>query len=95
MHRVLHEKEAWQPLRPRKAVLEAGRESIVIEFTVPRPPLVIDTSFSRGRNRGGGRFQFVGRFSRAWRRAEGGGDRFTDERALRFAKALPAGEKCR
>lgn len=45
MHRVLHEKEAWQPLRPKSAKLETSRDSVVIEFIVPRPPLVVDTTF--------------------------------------------------
>ena len=45
MHRVLDEGEAWQPLRPRKARLVASRDALEAEFTVPRPPLVIDTDF--------------------------------------------------
>jgi len=45
MHRVLDEDEAWQPLRPRKARLAASRDALEVEFTVPRPPLVIDTDF--------------------------------------------------
>jgi hypothetical protein len=45
MHRVLDEDEAWQPLRPRKARLVASRDSVEVEFSVPRPPLVIDTDF--------------------------------------------------
>ncbi len=45
MHRVLDGGADWQPLRPRKAKLEATRGSILIDFIVPRPPLVIDTTF--------------------------------------------------
>ncbi len=45
MHRVLDEGEAWQPLRPRKARLVTSRDALEVEFTVPRPPLVIDTDF--------------------------------------------------
>jgi hypothetical protein len=45
MHRVLHRGEQWQPLRPKSAKLDATRDSVLIEFTVPRPPLVVDTSF--------------------------------------------------
>lgn len=45
MLRVLDLGEDWQPLRPRQAKLEAGRDSILIDFTVPHPPLVLDTAF--------------------------------------------------
>lgn len=45
MHRVLDGAEDWLPLRPRNAKLEATRDSILIEFTVPQPPLVLDTTF--------------------------------------------------
>jgi len=45
MHRVLHLGEEWEPLRPRRAWLDDTRTSIVIDFQVPRPPLVIDTTF--------------------------------------------------
>lgn len=45
MHRVLHQNEDWQPLRPRSAKLDEPRDGIVIEFIVPRPPLVVDTEF--------------------------------------------------
>ncbi len=96
MHRVLHEQEAWQPLRPRKAVLEAGRESIVIEFTVPRPPLVIDTQFlARQESAVEGGFSTLAGFRvhgvvlMAVEIASATSVR------LRLAKALPAGEKCR
>jgi hypothetical protein len=96
MHRVLHEKEAWQPLRPRKAVFEAGRESIVIEFTVPRPPLVIDTSFlAKQESAVEGGFSSLAGF-----RVHGVTLKAVEIASptsvrLRFAKALPAGEKCR
>ncbi len=45
MHRVLHGGEDWQPLRPRSAKLSTERDAVEIEFTVPRSPLVMDTSF--------------------------------------------------
>lgn len=45
MHRVLHRGEDWQPLRPRNARLDDTRDNILMEFTVPRPPLVLDTNF--------------------------------------------------
>lgn len=45
MHRVLHEGEKWQPLRPHRAHLSAERKGVELDFIVPRPPLVIDTTF--------------------------------------------------
>lgn len=45
MHRVLHLGEDWEPLRPRRAVLDEKRESVLIDFIVPCPPLVLDTTF--------------------------------------------------
>lgn len=45
VRRVLIEKEDWQPLRPKRAVLEAGRSSVLVDFIVPRPPLVLDEVF--------------------------------------------------
>ena len=45
VHRVLKEQEAWQPLRPRKASIAPDRISLLVEFQVPRPPLVLDTTF--------------------------------------------------
>ncbi len=45
MHRVLDLGEDWQPLRPRSAKLETARDSILIDFIVPRPPLVLDSTF--------------------------------------------------
>lgn len=45
VHRVLNEKEAWQPLRPRKAWIAPDRMSLLVEFNVPRPPLALDQSF--------------------------------------------------
>lgn len=98
MHRVLHEKEAW---RPRAAKLDASRDGLVIEFTVPRPPLVIDTSFlARQEIATEGGFTSLSGF-----RVRGGDGQTlalssvevvspTSVR-IRFAKAMPAGEKCR
>lgn len=45
MHRVLDRGERWEPLRPRSARLDAARGSITMEFTVPRPPLVLESTF--------------------------------------------------
>jgi hypothetical protein len=45
MHRVLDRGEDWQSLRPRSAKLAASHDSILIDFIVPRPPLVLDTAF--------------------------------------------------
>ncbi|MCB1211077.1 MAG: hypothetical protein KDK97_17270, partial [Verrucomicrobiales bacterium] len=45
IHRVLHRDEKWQPLRPLQARLEDSRDALVIDFHVPRPPLVLDTEF--------------------------------------------------
>lgn len=45
VRRVLAEGEDWQPLRPRKAWVDPARTSVVVEFVVPRPPLVIDKEF--------------------------------------------------
>ena len=45
IRRVLVEGEAWQPLRPRKAWLESERTSVLIDFAVPRPPLILDDRF--------------------------------------------------
>lgn len=45
VRRVLIEKEDWQPLRPKRAVLEVGRSSVLVDFIVPRPPLVLDEAF--------------------------------------------------
>lgn len=45
VRRVLVEGEDWQPLRPRKAWVEAGGMSVRVDFHVPRPPLVLDEDF--------------------------------------------------
>jgi len=42
---VLEKGEAWQPLRPRRAVLDAARSSVLVTFLVPRPPLVLEDAF--------------------------------------------------
>jgi hypothetical protein len=96
MHRVLHEKEAWQPLRPRKAVLEASRDAVVIEFTVPRPPLVIDTSFlARQESAVEGGFSSLAGFRVHGVTLNAVEIASPTSVRLRFAKSLPAGEKCR
>jgi hypothetical protein len=45
IRRVLFEGEDWQPLRPRRAWIDAPRTSVLVDFSVPRPPLVIDETF--------------------------------------------------
>ncbi len=45
VHRVLTEGEVWQPLRPRKAWITPDRTSVLVDFQVPRPPLVLDETF--------------------------------------------------
>ena len=45
VHRVLTKGEAWQPLRPRKAWIATARTSVMVDFHVPRPPLVLDETF--------------------------------------------------
>ncbi|QDT34853.1 phosphate ABC transporter substrate-binding protein [Thalassoglobus polymorphus] len=45
VHRVLQEGEEWEPLRPRKAIVAPDRKSVLVEFLVPRPPLVLDETF--------------------------------------------------
>ncbi|MGZ0171216.1 MAG: phosphate ABC transporter substrate-binding protein [Planctomycetales bacterium] len=45
VHRVLVEGEAWQPLRPRKAWVAPTRTSVLVDFHVPRPPLILDETF--------------------------------------------------
>ncbi len=43
--RVLVDHETWMPLYPLQATLSPDRQSILIDYHVPRPPLVIDTTF--------------------------------------------------
>lgn len=45
VHRVLIDGEAWQPLRPQKAWILSSRSSVLVDFQVPRPPLVLDETF--------------------------------------------------
>lgn len=99
MHRVLDKGEDWQPLRPRRAKLEASRDGIVIEFTVPRPPLVIDTTFlAREESAIDGGFSSLAGFrvhgSRVITLTKVEIVSPTSLR-IRFDKALPADEKCR
>jgi hypothetical protein len=101
MHRVLHQKEDWQPLRPRSAKLDTTRDGVVIEFSVPRPPMVIDTSFlARQEIATNGGFTSLAGFQ--VRGGDGGALALTaveviapSQLRIRFTKALPAGEKCR
>lgn len=45
MRKVIIEKKDWQPLRPLKAWSDKNRKAVFINFHVPEPPLVIDTTF--------------------------------------------------
>ena len=45
VHRVLKLGEPWQPLRPLKAWVSPDCASVLVEFHVPRPPLVLDETF--------------------------------------------------
>jgi hypothetical protein len=101
MHRVLHQKEDWQPLRPLTAKLTSARDGIVIAFSVPRPPLVIDTAFlARQEMATAGGFTSLAGFQ--VRGSQGQAIALssvetvspTDIR-IRFVSALPANEKCR
>ncbi|WP_395736671.1 phosphate ABC transporter substrate-binding protein [Prosthecobacter sp.] len=100
MHRVLDQGEDWQPVRPRKAQLDASRDSILIDFAVPRPPLVLDTDFlARQEIVAPGGFSSLAGF----RVREGTGQLVTlssvevaspTQIRLRLSQALPAGRKC-
>ncbi len=101
MHRVLHGKEDWQPLRPRSARIEEERQGIVIEFTVPRPPIVIDTTIlARQEIAVEGGYSSLAGFQ--VRGSNGGTVPLTSVEVvaptrlrLRWQKPLPAGEKVR
>jgi len=96
MHRVLHEKEAWQPLRPRTARLDASRDGLVIEFTVPRPPLVIDTNFlARQESVVEGGFSTLAGFRVHGVTLTAVELASPTSLRIRFAKPLAAGAKCR
>jgi len=45
IHRVLANGEAWEPVRPKSARVEKDRASVLVDFHVPRPPLVLDDAF--------------------------------------------------
>jgi len=101
MHRVLHQKEDWQPLRPRHAKLDAARDGVVVDFTVPRPPLVIDTSFL-ARQEIATQDGFTSLAGFRVRGCDGQTLALSSVEVvsptsvrIRFAKALQAGEKCR
>ena len=99
MHRVLHRGEDWEPLRPRRAVLDEKRESVLIDFLVPRPPLVIDTTFlARQEIAVEGGFSSLAGFQV---RGSAGGTLAlsgvsvdgADRVRIRLAKPMPAGER--
>ncbi len=46
--------ETWMPLYPLRATLSSDRQSILIEYHVPRPPLVIDSTFLPAAGTGNG-----------------------------------------
>ena len=101
MHRVLHFGEKWQPLRPRDAKLDASRDSLFIEFTVPRPPLVVDSEFlPRQEIATNGGFSSLAGFQ--VRDKTGQALALTSVEVasptslrIRFAKPLPADQSCR
>jgi hypothetical protein len=77
-------------------VLEASRDSVVIEFTVPRPPLVIDTSFlAKQESAVDGGFSSLAGFRVPGVTLKAVEIASPTSVRLRFTKALPAGEKCR
>jgi hypothetical protein len=100
MHRVLHLGEKWDPLRPTAARIEETRESLLIDFAVPRPPLVFETEFlPRQEIAATGGYSSLAGFR--VRGASGGLLLLNSveivgpsQVRLRFAKALPAGELC-
>ncbi|MDB6007127.1 MAG: hypothetical protein JWR15_4114, partial [Prosthecobacter sp.] len=101
MHRVLERNEDWQPLRPRSAKLSADRSSILLDFTVPRPPLILDTAFlARQEIAANGGFTSLAGFR--VRDATGALLTLTSleiaaptQVRLRFSQPLPAGKTCR
>jgi len=101
MHRVLNRDEDWQPLRPRGAKLDTARDSIVIEFTVPRPPLVLDTAFlARQEIATNGGFSSLAGFqvrdsTRQTLALTSAEVVAPTQLCLRFAKPLPADQTCR
>ncbi len=100
MHRVLQRGERWQPLRPRLARLEAARDSILVDFTVPRPPLVLDTHFlPRQENAMSGGYSSLAGFQ--VRDSAGQPLALTQveissptQLRLRLAKPMPADQRC-
>lgn len=101
MHRVLDRSEDWQPLRPLSAKIAAGRDSILIDFSVPRPPLVLDTTFLAQQEIAvkGGFTSLAG-----FRVRDSAGQPLTltavevvapTQVCLRLAQPLPAGKTCR
>ncbi|MDI1310881.1 phosphate ABC transporter substrate-binding protein, partial [Prosthecobacter sp.] len=101
IHRVTERREDWQPLRPRSAKLGPTRDSLLIDFTVPRPPLVLDTAFlARQEIAVKGGFTSLAGF----RVRDTSGALLTltaveitapTQVRLRFAQPLPAGQSCR
>lgn len=101
MNRVLDKGEDWQPLRPRSAKLEASREGVVIEFTVPRPPLVVDMEFlPRQEIAANGSFTSLAGFQVRDKTGQALALTAVEVASptslrIRFAKALPADQSCR
>ena len=101
MHRVLHLGEKWQPLRPRDAKLAETRDSLVIEFTVPRPPLVVDTEFlSRQEIATSGGYSSLAGFQVRDKTGQTLALTAVEVESptsllIRFAKPLPADQSCR
>ncbi|HEY5314447.1 MAG TPA: hypothetical protein VIK18_18080, partial [Pirellulales bacterium] len=100
VHRVLAEGEDWQPLRPCKAWIDRARTSVLVEFTVPRPPLVIDESFfPREQTEAEGGFAslcgFQLRSAAGTRQALTAVEVESSTRVrIRLASALPTGAQC-
>lgn len=42
---VTHRSTKWTPLRPTKASVDPSRTSVLVEFHVPHPPLILDETF--------------------------------------------------
>lgn len=96
MHRVLHQNEDWQPLRPLRAKLDDSRDGVVIDFIVPRPPLVIDTDFlARQESAVEGGFTSLAGFRVSGITLAAVETASSTSVRLRFAKPLPANERCR
>lgn len=100
MDRVLRHGERWQPLRPRQAWLEEERTSVLVDFSVPRPPLVLDTDFLARQESaapGGGYVSLAGfrlRGPEGWFSLAGVEVAGPTRLRLRLARPVPEGAAC-